>query len=179
MGMSPRSASFSHLPRTTSDSFSNPKSKAIRRMLALFFVSVIVGIGLLISKFQSQPTATATSSLSTQPSQKSRSMLDVDADTGGENVPWSNPGNIGEDAEISQFPDHKILDISNWDNGKVLLAAATGVLEYVKAEFERVGDVIVKTADSNGWLPLHEASRTGNLEVVSYLVEVGEPILTL
>jgi len=173
MGMSPRSASFSHLPRTTSDSFSNPKSKAKRRILALLFVSVIVGIGLLISKFQSQPTATATSSLSTQPSQKSRSMLDVDADTGGENVPWSNPGNIGEDAEISQFPDHKILDISNWDNGKVLLAAATGVLEYVKAEFERVGDVIVKTADSNGWLPLHEASRTGSLEVVSYLVEVG------
>ena len=62
---------------------------------------------------------------------------------------------------------------SNWDNRKVLTAAAQGKLEYVKAEFERVGNVIVKTADINGWLPLHEASRTGSLEVVSYLVEVG------
>ena len=76
-----------------------------------------------------------------------------------------------------QFLPSSLLTIdpvnSNWDNKKVLTAAATGKLEYVKAEFERVGDVIVKTADSNGWLPLHEASRTGSLEVVSYLVEVA------
>jgi prolyl 4-hydroxylase len=35
---------------------------------------------------------------------------------------------------------------------------------------------VVYAEDSNGWLPLHEAVREGNLEVVKFLVQKGSPI---
>ena len=50
--------------------------------------------------------------------------------------------------------------------------ASKGNVEALKKLAEEDPDVLFQV-DSNGWQPLHEAARSGNTEVVQYLIEQG------
>lgn len=54
-------------------------------------------------------------------------------------------------------------------------AAALGKLGELKEMAERDPSILTKP-DMNGWRPLHEAVRSGELEVVEYLVEHGADV---
>lgn len=57
------------------------------------------------------------------------------------------------------------------------IAAASGDMmqleELLRDYVPGKGQDIVNTKDENGWMPLHEASRKGNLDVVKYLIANG------
>ena len=54
-------------------------------------------------------------------------------------------------------------------------AAALGQLDTLKAMAEKDASILTKS-DANGWRPLHEAVRSGELKVVEYLVEHGADV---
>jgi prolyl 4-hydroxylase len=51
-------------------------------------------------------------------------------------------------------------------------AAADGHLEFLKEMAKKDRSQLFK-ADHNGWRPLHEAARGGQVEVVEYLIKEG------
>ncbi len=91
------------------------------------------------------------------------------------------PDYVDEDMESAwrqEFEYDPDLSIPKESNGAVMTphnAAARGELDALKQMAEQDPSLLTKP-DQNGWRPFHEAVRSGELEVVEYLVERGANI---
>mmetsp|Transcript_6478 Transcript_6478/g.9533 ORF Transcript_6478/g.9533 Transcript_6478/m.9533 type:complete len:442 (+) Transcript_6478:161-1486(+) len=92
--------------------------------------------------------------------------------------PYVIPGSLEEPNWRSQNPDGHILM-----KQKQLEVGATGA--HTAAQEENIEDLavlvdrdesIVHAKDANGWIPLHEGIRKGNLDVVKFLIEKGSDV---
>ena len=61
------------------------------------------------------------------------------------------------------------------DNGQTAAhrAAATGDVEELEKIYSKGGMDSINIADVNKWQPIHEASRSGHLEALRFLIENG------
>jgi hypothetical protein len=92
--------------------------------------------------------------------------------------PYVVPGSKAEAFWWSQNPSgHKLLSQQSFTTGSTEAHRAANVGDY-----ERLKTVLDKSPhlvgrqDTNGWSPLHEAVRSGNLEVIELLLERGADI---
>lgn len=72
------------------------------------------------------------------------------------------------DREALNSDPHVIEDTPGLANALV----SYGLLDTLESLF-LVNDDAIYEADRNGWTPLHEAARTGNLDIISFLIEQG------
>mmetsp|Transcript_26417 Transcript_26417/g.72641 ORF Transcript_26417/g.72641 Transcript_26417/m.72641 type:complete len:449 (+) Transcript_26417:137-1483(+) len=89
--------------------------------------------------------------------------------------PYILPGSPGEKAFLRDFPNGWSKDFSEGAQPDVHEFAASGDLESLKEAAEK-DSRLLHWRDPNGWTPLHEAARSGQTEVVNYLVEKGADI---
>lgn len=79
---------------------------------------------------------------------------------------------------IERNPNSAAARLANDSTTGATLAhtyAASGELEKLAEVIEKKEDLIT-AADANGWTPLHEGARSGNIEVIRYLLSKGADI---
>jgi len=93
--------------------------------------------------------------------------------------PYILPGSPEVANWVSSNPDTPAAKFfkDNLNEGTTLahLLAANGDLEKLSDLIERHPNLITKR-DKNGWTPLHEGTRSGNVEVVKYILSKGADV---
>jgi prolyl 4-hydroxylase len=91
--------------------------------------------------------------------------------------PYIIPGTPEESNWRRYHPSGKRSEQRSFTTGStsIHLAAQNGDLETIKRAVAKDKSVLSQT-DSNGWTPLHEASRAGHKEIVKFLYESGADI---
>ena len=96
----------------------------------------------------------------------------------GELPPYVVPGSEEEENWWRQNPGgHKLLSQRRVETGSTEAHkfANVGDYEMLKQVLDKNGDLVNKR-DRNGWTPLHEAVRDGNLDVIALLLDRGADV---
>mmetsp|Transcript_32409 Transcript_32409/g.53597 ORF Transcript_32409/g.53597 Transcript_32409/m.53597 type:complete len:469 (+) Transcript_32409:136-1542(+) len=94
--------------------------------------------------------------------------------------PYLIPGSPEVANYIDRNPNSEAAKIHNANHsttGTTMahMYAAAGEVDKLAAVLERKGDLLT-AEDENGWTPLHEGARSGNIEVIRYLLSKGANI---
>lgn len=92
--------------------------------------------------------------------------------------PYVIPGSLEEPNWREQNPDgHILMNKQKFESGstEAHTAAQEANLEDLRVLIE-TDESIVNARDINGWTPLHEGIRKGDLDVVKFLIEKGSDI---
>jgi prolyl 4-hydroxylase len=92
--------------------------------------------------------------------------------------PYIIPGSPEEENWRSQNPDgYVIMESGSFVNGttEAHYAASEGDLDLLTSEID-LYEEHVNARDSNGWTPLHEAVRWGNIDIVQFLIDRGSDV---
>lgn len=96
----------------------------------------------------------------------------------GELAPYVIPGSLEEENWWRQNPDgHRITQQRGFTTGSTDAHkyANMGDIERLKEILDQ-NERLVNKRDVNGWTPLHEAVREGNLDAITFLLERGADI---
>jgi len=72
------------------------------------------------------------------------------------------------DREELNETDDVVVDFHNLANALVHFG-----LRWTLQDLYMLDDSVLEDSDENGWTPLHEAMRTGNIDIISYLIRQG------
>lgn len=92
--------------------------------------------------------------------------------------PYVVPGSEEEDNWWRQNPNgHQLLSQRGFETGSTEAHRYANLGEYEKLkEILDKNEKLVNKRDKNGWTPLHEAVRDGNLDIIQLLLERGADV---